>query len=176
MTATFQDWVELLGVDAAVHGLLAGEQTLSEARREVAAARHGWFSVSHDHLAVLDQLEPFFDRVGEAIDEQRRVVQAFNQAATAFGREVPVPDDRLLTETDVAHLRAAHLALASDFAELRRRAGTLDDEIGSLLGLLESLLGGLGEDDPFAEQEIEDLTFELQELFDEMAAGQCLPG
>jgi DNA repair exonuclease SbcCD ATPase subunit len=131
--------------------------------------------VSQDYIAVLEQLEPFFDEVGAAIDEQAELVDRFNGIMGDFGFGITPPVDRLLTEADIDEMREQRQQLADEFSDLRSAMEALQDEIEALMDELNDLLSGMDEGDPFAGERIQELADELQELFDTIDAEGCLP-
>jgi hypothetical protein len=171
---TLHDWLEVLELDSPISGLLSGQVTLGDARAVAMGARGQWPSASQDYIAVLDQLDVFFDDVAQVIDEQREFVERFNRAVADFGLWVAVPVDRLLTETDVQAMRDVRGELAEEFDGARRAAELLQEEIDLLVDQLEGVVGGFDDGDPFAGEDVEDLVEELQELFDALEGGGCL--
>lgn len=175
MDVTFNDWLELLGINEAITGLMAGTATLTEARDEAVSARAGWPSVSQDYVAVLDQLDPFFTDVAQVIAVQQEIVAQFNRAAVELGHGIDPPVDRLLSQADLDQMRESSELLVARFEEQRHGMQLLEAEIADMVAQLDDALGRMERGAESAEQEIADLADEAGALADQMEAEGCLP-
>jgi hypothetical protein len=175
IVVTFQDWLELLGLDDTVADLLAGRTAIGVARAEAEAARSSWPGLAHDHVSVLDQLGPFFDEVSDVIDAQAEAVAAFNRSIAGFGPTFDHDGERLLTDADIEAMLDIRDSVLAQLAGLRSSAEAIADEIRSLFDEIAGLTSGLDEGDPFAAEEYQELTEELDELFSAIDGEGCLP-
>jgi hypothetical protein len=173
--ATIDDWLELLGLDEVIGGLLAGTATLETARDEVAAARGRYPGVAQDYVAVLDLVDEALDEVEAAIDAQQRAIADFNRAMADVGETFPAQPGRLLTEQERARLAELRDAALAFFGQLKSRQLSLAAEAEELQVLMESLQSGLDEGIPGLEDEVGELAEQLQELTEAMEASECLP-
>lgn len=171
---SFTDWLELLGLSDASAGLLAGEATLPETRDRVNDAKTERPSVSQDFVSVLDQLEPFYDAVSEAIAEQTEFIERFNAAVSQFGENFPAPGDRLLNDNDLQQMAEIRRQLLDRISETSLQLQDVADEIQALLDELDGLQSGMDEGDPFAGEDMATAIDDLNALRDQMEDAGCL--
>ena len=174
LDVTFTDWLELLGLQDTIDELLAGERSLTDARGRVEAARTSWPGVSQDFVPILDQLDPFFQDVADTIDEQHNLLAEFNSALFGFGPTFPIPEDRLLTQSDLEEIAEIRDGLLDMFLEQRSQVEALIDEIDRLQEELQDLTGGFDEGDPFLADDLAEVAERLDGLQDTLAGEGCV--
>ncbi len=140
MTAvpTFDDWLELLGLDSVMTTLLAGTISADAAEETIRAEWESYPDVSQDYVAILEQAVYAVAAVRLSIDSQQDAVAKFNEASNEFNEaanEIELRFDyepgRLMTSDEEVEFErlGEELRTRIERAEQEREAEQLQEEL-----------------------------------------------
>lgn len=127
MTAlpTFDDWLELLGLDSVMTSLLAGEMSAALAEDAIRARWESYPDVSQDYVAILEQALDVVNAVRLSIVAQQEAVSEFNESAIQFQVRFEFEPGRLMTTDEEVEFELLG-------EELRRRIEITELELAQL--------------------------------------------
>lgn len=119
-TATFDDWLTLLGIRAEFMAAYEGRRAIGATVADLHAARDRWPGVDQDYVDVLNQATEAVLTLREIIAEQAAWLARLHENVhqiNALQEYVPVPtppgapDDRLLDKDELDAIRLVHEAI-----------------------------------------------------------------
>lgn len=162
-TATFDDWLEVLGMREVLADLLAGRSTLSAAREAADDARNGYHNTSVDFISVLDRLNTVFDEVTQLIEEQGDALSDFRDEISELGHFFRVPDDRLMDDDDRSEIEIIIEQIRGDAEDLADEAADIGDDLEQIAGEIEDLASDAEDGITDAEDEVDAAEAELED-------------
>lgn len=153
---SFDDWLELLGLDSVMAALLGGAITADAAEDAIRARWESYPDVSQDYVAILEQALHTVNAVRLSIEAQQDAVSEFNRLAQDFQLRFEAETGRLMTPDEEIDFER----LADD---LRRRIETAELNQTQLQREVEQSQGEVNTDTSDVEKMVDEAVLEYEE-------------